>query len=120
MITLVQCICRVCIACQVLWFLCLSLVCDSIHSCVSVPFPAQLIWSGKIQEENWALLRAASCLREERRRRHEEAMEAEECEELKCRESSLEVVEQGWSGWLVHLFLEDGELARVAVSCHLA
>ena len=37
-----------------------------------------------------------------------------------CRNLSVEVVGQGWSGWLVHLFLEDRELARVAVSCRLA
>ena len=43
----------------------------------------------------------------------------EKYEERNVRNLSLEVVE-GWSGWLVHLFLEDWELARVASSCHLA
>ena len=47
-------------------------------------------------------------------------LEEDECEEHKVENLSLEVVGQGWSGWSVHLFLEDWELAWVAVSCHLA
>ena len=33
---------------------------------------------------------------------------------------ALEVIGQNWSGEMVSLFLEDWELARVALSCHLA
>ena len=51
---------------------------------------------------------------------HDTPLEAEEYGEHNVGNVSLEVVKQGWSGWLVHLFLEDWELARVAVSCHLA
>ena len=51
---------------------------------------------------------------------HGAPLEAGEYEEHHVENLSLEVVGQGWSGWLVHLFLEDWELARVAVSCHLA
>ena len=43
-----------------------------------------------------------------------------ECEEHNVGNLPLEVVGQGWSGWLVHVLLEDWELARVAVSCHPA
>ena len=44
----------------------------------------------------------------------------EENEEHNVGNVSLEVVEQDWSGLLINLFLEDCELARIAVSCHLA
>ena len=51
---------------------------------------------------------------------HDVPFEAEECEEHNVGNLPLEVVEHGWSGWLVHVLLEDWELARVAVSCHPA
>ena len=35
-------------------------------------------------------------------------------------EHNVENARQGWSGRLVDLFPEDWELARVALSCHLA
>ena len=47
-------------------------------------------------------------------------LDAEEQEEHNVGNLSLEVVGQGWSSWLINLFLEDWELARIAVSCHLA
>ena len=47
-------------------------------------------------------------------------LDTEVYEEHNVGNLSLEVVEQGWSGWLINLCLEDWELARVAVSCHLA
>ena len=46
--------------------------------------------------------------------------EDEEYKEHNVGNLSLEVVEQGWSGGLVCLFLEDWELSRAALSCHLA
>ena len=51
---------------------------------------------------------------------HDAPLEAEEREEHNVGNPSLEVVGQGLSGWLVHLFLEAWEPARVPVSCHLA
>ena len=51
---------------------------------------------------------------------HDAPLEAQEYEEHNVGDLSLEVVGQGWSGWLVHLSQEDWELARVAVGCHLA
>ena len=44
----------------------------------------------------------------------------EEYEEHNVKNFSLEVVGQGWSGGLVHLFLEDWVRAWVALSCHWA
>ena len=51
---------------------------------------------------------------------HVAPVEAEEHEEHNVGDRSLEVVWQGWSGWLVRHFIEDWELARVALGCHLA
>ena len=51
---------------------------------------------------------------------HDAPLEAEERMEHNGGNPSLEVVVQGLSGWLVHLFLEAWEPARVPVSCHLA
>ena len=45
--------------------------------------------------------------------------EDEEYEEHNVQNLPLEVVVQGWSGGLIYLFLEDWELARGALSCHL-
>ena len=47
-------------------------------------------------------------------------LDTEEYEEHNVWNLSLEVLGQGWSGWLTNRFLEDWELAWVAVSCHLA
>ena len=44
----------------------------------------------------------------------------EEFEEHSVENLSLEVVEQGWSGGLICLFLDDRELARVPLSCNWA
>ena len=51
---------------------------------------------------------------------HDAPLEAEVYEEHNVENLSLEVVMQGWSGWLVHIFLEERELAQVAVSCRPA
>ena len=46
--------------------------------------------------------------------------EDEESGEHNVENLALEVVGQGWSGGLVYPFLEDWELAQVALSCRLA
>ena len=50
----------------------------------------------------------------------DDPLDAEECEKHNVWNLSLEVVGQGWSGWLIHFFSKIGSLREVAVSCHLA